>query len=302
MSLVQDNLLRLALRVSATTKSGKRFRSTTNNSIPILSSSSTSPIVIATTVAHGLSTGDIVTVYGHATNTTANNTAANPAWTIIVTAPTTFSLTGSVYTAGGGVTGIVTPFMVGSVDGARFTRQRLLDIYNEARMALFNALYESKSLQEIDKYVYGLVTTASAAITYSAPYKNIPKPTGFLRLINLVDGATTPQKIDILPTLLLDDARKRIVPSVTTSATHLLAFDVGQNWSIIGNYGTTPASITYYGIISWVWATDILPNTTVESFSPDIEPILIEIAEAIANEQSNFNVVSLAKTLLNKGR
>jgi hypothetical protein len=300
MSLVQDNLLRLALKLNATTKSGKRFRSTTNGGIAIASSSGTTPIVITTSVAHGLSTGDLVTIYGHATNTAANNTATNPAWTIIVTAPTTFSLTGSVYTAAGGATGTVTPFMVGSVDGSRFTRQRLLDIYNESRFSLFNALYETKGFREFSECVHGTKVTASISMSYSSPYMSLAKPAGFIKLIGAVDGAASPVKINILPDYMLNDVKGAVTASLTPSATNLLAFEIGSNWSIVGNYGTTPASVDYYGITNWVWATDILTNTSYESFRADLEPILIQLGEAIAHDAANSEVIALAKNLLNK--
>jgi hypothetical protein len=191
--------------------------------------------------------------------------------------------------------------MVGSVDGARFTRGRFLDIYNEARMVLFNAIYETKNSLELSRYVYGATTTASITIAaYSAPYRTIAKPTGCIRLIGAVDGAGTPLRIMVLPNSLLPEVKSGTNPHLTASATNLLAFEIGQNWCIVGNYGTTPASVDYYGITSWTWITDVFPNTTVETFSLDVEPILIELACALADEQSNADVLELAKTLLNK--
>jgi hypothetical protein len=299
MSLVQDNLLKLATRINPTTKAGKRFGSTTNNGIAIASSSGTSPIVITTSVAHGRSTGDVVTINGHATNTAANNTAANPTWTIIVTAPTTFSLTGSVYTAAGGGTGTVTPFMVGSVDGSRYSKQRLLDIYNESRFALFNALNEMKSYKEFSECVHGTRATASITIaSYSSPYRTIAKPTGFIKFIDAVDSASTPVRINILPDYMLNDVKSSVTASLTPSNANLLAFEIGSTWSIVGNFGTTPAIVDYYGITNWTWVTDVLPNTTVELFRSDLEPLLIQIGEAIANNASNAEVLALAKNLL----
>jgi hypothetical protein len=38
----------------------------------ITSSTDASPIVVTTTAAHGLSTGDSITIFGHATNVAAN--------------------------------------------------------------------------------------------------------------------------------------------------------------------------------------------------------------------------------------
>jgi len=300
MSLAQSNFAKFIYRVDPTTKSGKKFKDTANHGIAIESSTNATPIAVTTLVAHGLATGDYVSIIGHTTNTAANNTAANPYWVITRVDATSFTLDDSVGVGVGGETGYVTPYMVGSIDGARLPRQRLLDIYNEARFALFTVLREIKITKEFSKYVYGTVTTASIEMAYSSPYMNIPKPAGFIKLISLFDGASTPKEIFILPNSLLPDVKRGIIPSVTVTASNLLAFDIGQNWSIVGNFGTTPASAVYYGITNWTWATDILTNTTYELFSADIEPVLIEIACAIADEQSNTDVLALTKTLLNK--
>jgi len=71
----------------------------------ISSSTNASPIVVTTTAAHGLSTGDRVDIVSHATNT-----AANGPWTITYLSPTTFSLNGSTGNGSGVATGSVTPF------------------------------------------------------------------------------------------------------------------------------------------------------------------------------------------------
>jgi len=67
----------------------------------ITSSTDATPIVV-TTGTHGYSTGDKITINGHATNTNANGV-----WTITVTSTTKFSLDGSTATGGGagGATG-----------------------------------------------------------------------------------------------------------------------------------------------------------------------------------------------------
>ena len=300
MSTVQANLLKLALRINANTKSGQRFQGSGQGTL-ITNAVTDSGLIKLTATGHGLVTNQYATVYGVSGVTNANNTAGNPAWKVTVDDANNVTLQASTFSGSfSGSGGIIVGALVGSIDGSRYNRQRLLDIYNEARMALFNALYETKPSSELPKYVYGSVITASIAMTYSAPYMSIAKPTGFIRKISMFDGAATPIEIHILPNELLGDVKRGLVPSITVSATNLLAFDVGQNWSIVGNYGTTPASVTYYGITNWVWATDVLPNTTVEVFSADIEPLLIEIGEAIANEQSNADAIALAKTLLNR--
>ena len=77
--------------------------------LAITGATNATPIVVATTSAHGLSTGAYVVVSGVQGNTAANNTASNQSWVITVTDGTHFSLNGSVgnesYTGGGSVEG-----------------------------------------------------------------------------------------------------------------------------------------------------------------------------------------------------
>ena len=66
----------------------------------IASSTNATPVEVTTATAHGLTSGDIVTIASHLVNTNANGT-----WSILVTSPTTFTLTGSVGNGVGGATG-----------------------------------------------------------------------------------------------------------------------------------------------------------------------------------------------------
>jgi hypothetical protein len=65
----------------------------------IASSTAANPSVIVTAAAHGFTTGDQVTIAGHATNT-----AINGCWTVTVTNTTTFTVP-ALGTAAGGATG-----------------------------------------------------------------------------------------------------------------------------------------------------------------------------------------------------
>lgn len=81
------------------------------STLSISASTNTTPIEITCSTSHGLSTGDRVTIYDHATNTNANGT-----WTITVVNATRFTLDGSTPTAGGGATGTVQPMDLGTYD------------------------------------------------------------------------------------------------------------------------------------------------------------------------------------------
>ncbi len=66
----------------------------------IASSTNTSPIVVTTAAPHGYSTGQKVTIVGHATNTNAN-----ASWVVTVLSSTTFELDGSSGNGVGGASG-----------------------------------------------------------------------------------------------------------------------------------------------------------------------------------------------------
>ena len=69
----------------------------------ITSSSTANPAVITTAAAHGLTTGDTVTISG-----VTGNDAINGTFAITVTAPTTFTITGQTGAAGAGTGGLWT--------------------------------------------------------------------------------------------------------------------------------------------------------------------------------------------------
>ncbi|MGO8670984.1 MAG: ubiquitin-activating E1 FCCH domain-containing protein [Capsulimonadaceae bacterium] len=110
-----------------------------NSGLAVVSATDTSPIVVTTTPAHGLDTGQTVGVSG-----VAGNTAANGTWTVTVTSPTAFSLNGSTgngaYVSGGVVSDV--PAWL-APDAAK-----LLVFHAAARIALKNAEDPSLSLRE----------------------------------------------------------------------------------------------------------------------------------------------------------
>jgi hypothetical protein len=106
--------------------------------------------------------------------------------------------------------------------------------------------------------------------------------------------------IQLAPDYLLQDARAGVNEDLVSTATHIIAFEVGGSYKIIGNFGAGAGTIDYYGITSWA-LTDVFTGTATEVFNPAVEPILIELACAIADEQSNLDTLAFAKKLLNKG-
>jgi len=69
----------------------------------IASSTNANPIEITTAAAHGLASGNVVTIRGHVTNTSANGT-----WKVTYVSPTKFTLNTSIGVGVGGATGTLT--------------------------------------------------------------------------------------------------------------------------------------------------------------------------------------------------
>lgn len=303
MATVQKNILKLQLTIDAFTKDGQRFQDSSAAVTITGAADNGAGLVRVTAANHNFQTGNRVYIIG-VTGTIAastNNTASNPYWVVTRISSSTFDLVGSSASGSWSSGGTATGALVGSTDGAKFPRQRLLDMYNQSRMVLFNSIYKSVDSDEISKYVYGSFLNASIAIaSVSGGYRAIPKPTGYVRLVGMTDGAATPVPIIVLPNNLLQETKRGTSPYYTVSATNLLAFEMGVNWNIVGNFGTSPASVDYYGITDWTLA-DVLAGTAVEVFSADVEYMIIEIAQAISEEQGEEQINALALKLLGKG-
>jgi len=304
MSTVASNLLKFQLKIdpvakgTSTTVAAQRFKGSSDGTTITATSNVSGTLIRITSAGHGLSTGQYCTISGVVGTTEANNTAGNPAWKVTVITSSTFDLVASTYTnawvSGGTVVGCFT----NSVDGAKFTRQRLLEMYNEARMVLFNSIYVNRR-DELNQLVYSTATTANITWTYGSPNTTAPKPSGYLRLISLM-SPTTGVPVIVLDNSLLQTVQLASNPNLTQSATNILGFEIGSNFLVPVYSCAGTGTITYYGITAWTWFTDVFGGSTTEIFNSDLEPILIEIACAIADEQSNADTLALAKTLLNK--
>lgn len=284
----QALLFRIQLILDPATKNGQKLNDSTA-AITISTATNATPIVVTTATNHGLVTGNQVYVTGVATNTAANNTGSNPNWTITVIDGTSFSLDDSVGN-GAGTGGTATPALVGSVDGAAFARQRILDIYNQARMALFNALDGAMSPAQKIQAISGAIVQ-DTAFAFSSGLAT--KPTGFLQHIRLTTAAGV--EVSVLPFGLVRQLKNR------ESATNPIVFDRGTVFeSQNGSTYVSNASdyiLTYFGVTNFTLA-NILGGSTVETFNENYYPVIIELAQAIAAEQGTVQINALAKKLI----
>lgn len=285
----QQLLHRIQLVLDPATKNGQKFNDSTA-SISLTSASNASPIVIVTATNHGLVSGNQVYITGVATNTAANNTGSNPNWTITYINATSFSLDNSTGN-GVGTGGTATPSLVGSVDGASFSRQRILDIYNQSRMALFQAMDNVFGLEEKIVAISGTVIKKTD-LTFAAGVAS--KPSGFIQAVYLTD--VSGDQITILPQSLFRQLKDR------HSVSNRMVFDYGTffeapstSTTIMPNAATY--ILRYFGIDNFTLA-QILAGTAVETFNENYYPIIIELAQAIASEQGTIEVNALAQKLI----
>ena len=185
---------------------------------------------------------------------------------------------------------------IGVTDGDKFTSQRLLDCYNFGRFALFSALRQSLPPKKMAEAVAATFQSAAITWTYSSPDTTAPKPAGYLKLESLAIAAAV--RAIVLPNNLIGEVRAAINPQLTqNAATNVLAFENTTNFlaPAIDVHGT--GKIDYYGISNWD-LSDITGGSTVEVFSTELEPILLELAEAVCNEQGMIQVGALANKLI----
>lgn len=195
------------------------------------------------------------------------------------------------YTAAGV---LITAANVGAVDGARFTKNRLLDIYNEARMALSNVIQQKLDpVFRREAVGNNILTVTNLQFTSGVA----TKPAGYVSTLLLRSAAG--QVITVLPVALMY-ATKHLDgffnPLVYEKANTLASFN-GATY--IPNASTYV--IDYFGV-SYFALADVTGGTTDETFNQIWEPVILELAQAISLEQGMAQVNALADTLVGGGK
>lgn len=298
MATVQASVLRLQLISDPTTKTGQGFQGTSAAVTITGAADNGSGLIRITAANHGFVTGNQVYIIGVTGTTEANNTASNPNWTVTRISSSTFDLQGSTFSNAYSANGTATGALVGSVDGDKFPRQRILDIYNEARFVLFGALRSVYPTDELVKLITGTIVN-NTSFTFSSG--SATKPTGYIQGISLADSSNVP--IYILPSTMASVVAAGANPHFTESATNRYVFDEGTTLvSVSGSTYVANGSsykLRYLGITTYT-LSDVLGNSTTESFNEDLIGFVVEIGNAIANEAGNQAVMALAQSLVGR--
>jgi hypothetical protein len=235
MNTVLSQVSRLAQRIDPTTKNGGVL------GVAAITSSTGSNPVTVTAYGHGFQTGDSALIAGHTTKTSINGVQT-------VTRLTADTFTVPVTTAqGDGSAGTATTLCVSDGDG--FLKQRLLDIYNDARLALFSALRAKKTTDEICAIISGAIVESQITFTTGTNRMTYALPTGYTRFISLTGfsgTSKTMQPIIYLPETFIDVLRSSNPHYAQTNDTRFI-FEVGQALVHYGSYlgtQTTTGTLT----------------------------------------------------------
>jgi hypothetical protein len=178
---------------------------------------------------------------------------------------------------------------VGTTDGDKFTIQRRVDIWNEARFALGNAIDKKYPNDKKQRQSAGEIYKDAAFVFASGV---AAKPSDMIDPILLTNASGT--VITILPPAMIIQARDLI------SATNLMVFDYTTSFTALdGDTYVVDGSdyVLYYYRIPTYAISDVA-GSTVESFEDRWVPTLLQLAEAIANEMGQQAVNQVAENLL----
>jgi hypothetical protein len=186
-----------------------------------------------------------------------------------------------------------------SQEGEKWTVQQRLDIYNQARFALLNAMlgaFPGKALLEES----GALTQNKTDWTWtlSGSTSSAPKPTGYIDFINAATAANVPM-------ILLGNEFIGVVPegenpNYIQSASNIHIFEMGTNFINFGTFVTSASTykLRYIGLSVLVIADITTASAVSESFNDRYYTSLIELATLISGGASEAEAIAIAKTKL----
>jgi len=181
-----------------------------------------------------------------------------------------------------------------SAGSDRFTAQRIVDCYNEARKVLGNAIsMRYNPAQKVAAMADIMILKSD--LTFASG--SATKPTGYIEAYSL--HKATGQQIAIIPshlyavTAYLDSAYN---PIVHEYATTFVAVNGATNVPDLATY-----KLRYFGLTDFTIA-NVSAGTENETFSFIWDTILVELASAIADEQGAAQVNALAMKLITQGQ
>jgi len=184
---------------------------------------------------------------------------------------------------------------IGTVSGSIFTAQRLLDIYNHARITLLQALILSHNKDDVVSLVGG--TVKNEAITWTSQSATIP--TDLIEFVSMKNAAKVP--MILCPSSWMSDVESGGNTDLVSTASNLLIFESGANYIFLGTASLVPNAntyrIRYIGLTNWA-LSDVTTGTATETIDVNLHPVLLELAQGIALEMGAVELNALAARLL----
>jgi hypothetical protein len=290
MVSVQSQLFKLALNVDPQTEDGQQVQDVSAAVTITGAANNGSGLIRITAASHNFITNNRVYVSAVTGTTEANSTPSNPNWLVTRISSTQFDLQGSAfanaYVSGGRAIGA----LIGSVDGSKADRFRLLAYYNQARILLADAIGRNLPKREREWATSGNIVT-DTMITFASG--TATKPTGYIspKLLTDVSGNFIP----ILPSSDID-----IVKSLE-SATNRFVFDMGTQLKTISadTFVTNGDNyvLRYFGVKDFV-LTDVTNELIMETYNLQFTPKLVEMATMIASQAGLGDVMAVANAFI----
>lgn len=174
----------------------------------------------------------------------------------------------------------------------RFTAQRLVDCYNEARKIMANIISNRFDLSMRVDALSGLMTVVT---NFQFTSGVATKPSGFINAYNLVrpDGKSLSILSPVLYSITkhLDSYENPIVYE------HITTFNAVSSTNVPD---AATYTLRYFRLVNWTLA-DVLqtsPAYVDETFNATFDPILLELAVMVAMEQGTASVNAAASRLL----
>lgn len=184
---------------------------------------------------------------------------------------------------------VFTSGTIGTVDGDKFPAQRLLDMYNDARMLAAYVISYKKSPREAQEACQNVVRKSDAAIASGV----LEKPEGYVLRKTLMTASG--KIISLLPIEQLP------FTSRYEALNNQIMYEEKDVFrSAHGNTFIPDANnylFIYMGITAFTLA-DVTGGTVKETFSPIYESVLIQIAVAIAGLQGQEKPLAIAEQLI----
>lgn len=182
-----------------------------------------------------------------------------------------------------------------AVGGDRFAAQRVVDLYNDARRFVAMGIITSKGPLRASYDLSSIV--ANAAITFTSGVANLP--TGHLATISVIRSETG-ALIKVIPTGAIDYV------SHLDSAANPIVFELSGTLYTPNGATYIPDSTTgvtykirYYNCTDWSKAQAVAVGSPVtETFPERFLPLVIDIAELMANEQGGLEPAAVLKKVM----